>query len=348
MSTLDPGSLPEQLREPLPESPSEALSDERDSSEALRQGIGQAQIGLRRDLEVIRQVMHGRPNYVLYDPVSFRSHMFTLDEYEVLTRIVASRTLAANFDALVADGVLKHNDQESFFSFVLELHAKGLMQLPISDADRLYERHVRNKEASRIRPLAALMYFKLPLFDPDRFLTRTVGWVRPLFHLPGLLLWLALTGIALWKCWGRFGEMAAEASQLLTMSNVPLLYVALVGLKFLHEFGHAYACKSYGGAVPEMGAVFILTAPCAYVDASASWRFDRTWQRVAVGLAGMYVESFIGASCLLLWAATPPGLVHALALNVVLLSHRDDVVLQPQPVDALRRLLHRFGPAGHP
>jgi putative peptide zinc metalloprotease protein len=320
MSTLDPGSLPEQLREPLPESPSEALSDERDSSEALRQGIGQAQIGLRRDLEVIRQVMHGRPNYVLYDPVSFRSHMFTLDEYEVLTRIVASRTLAANFDALVADGVLKHNDQESFFSFVLELHAKGLMQLPISDADRLYERHVRNKEASRIRPLAALMYFKLPLFDPDRFLTRTVGWVRPSLpsarapplacahrHRP-----LEVLG-TLRRDGGR-GQSAPDDEQrpaALRRTGRPQVLARVWPRVCLQELWRRGARDGRGfhpdGALRLRGRFGELAIR---PNLAARRR----------GLAGMYVESFIGASCLLLWAATPPGLVHALALNVVLLS----------------------------
>ena len=282
--------------------------------------LGPIRVGLRRDLEVVRQVLHGRPSYVVHDPVAFRSQLFELDEYEILSSIVPSRSLSQTFDHLVDEGALRHVDEEEFYEFILELHGKNLLQLPLSDSGRLFDRYERRRKAKRPNPLTAVMYHKVALFDPDRFLDRTVAWMRPLFHLPGLLLWLSISVLAFWKCWGRFGEMVAEADQVLTLSNVPLLYVALVGLKFLHEFGHAYACKSYGGAVPEMGVVFIMTAPCAYVDATASWTFDRTWQRISVGLAGMYVESFIGAACLLLWASTPPGLLHSLALNVVLLS----------------------------
>ncbi|PIE25603.1 MAG: hypothetical protein CSA62_00700 [Planctomycetota bacterium] len=282
--------------------------------------LGPVRIGLRRDLEVVRQVLHGRPSYMLHDPVSFRSHLFELDEYEVLSSIVPHRSLSETFEFLVSENALRHEDEEEFYQFILALHHKNLLQLPLSDSARLFDRYQLRRKAQRPNPLTVVMYHKIALLDPDQFLTRTIAWLRPLFHLPGLILWLSLVFLALWKCSGRFGEMSAEAHQLLTLSNVPLLYLALVGLKLLHEFGHAYACKSYGGAVPEMGAVFIMTAPCAYVDATASWTFDRTWQRVAVGFAGMYVESFIGAACLLLWAATAPGLLHALALNVVLLS----------------------------
>ena len=79
------------------------------------------------------------------------------------------------------------------------------------------------------------------------------------------------------------------------------LRIEEVGGTVLHEFGHAYACKRFGGEVPEMGLVFILSAPCAYVDASASWKFTSKWHRIAVGLAGMYVESFVAA----IFALTP-------------------------------------------
>ena len=46
-----------------------------------------------------------------------------------------------------------------------------------------------------------------------------------------------------------------------------MIWLLFVGLKVLHEFGHAYACRLRGGEVPEMGVYLIAGTPCAY-----SWR----------------------------------------------------------------------------
>jgi hypothetical protein len=36
-----------------------------------------------------------------------------------------------------------------------------------------------------------------------------------------------------------------------------------------------------------MGAMILLATPCAYVDASASWKFASKWHRIGVAMAGM-------------------------------------------------------------
>ena len=42
--------------------------------------------------------------------------------------------------------------------------------------------------------------------------------------------------------------------------NLPLIWLTLMVLKLIHEFGHACACKVFGGDVPEMGAYLIFSA----------------------------------------------------------------------------------------
>ncbi|MEE9127319.1 MAG: HlyD family efflux transporter periplasmic adaptor subunit, partial [Planctomycetota bacterium] len=105
-----------------------------------------------------------------------------------------------------------------------------------------------------------------------------------------------------------------------TGANLLLLWATLIVLKITHEFGHAYACKHFGGHVPEMGVFLILFTPCAYVDATASWGFPRKRDRIIVCLAGMYVELAIAALAMVLWAITPPGLLRSVLHNVVVLS----------------------------
>jgi len=94
----------------------------------------------------------------------------------------------------------------------------------------------------------------------------------------------------------------------------------LVGLKTFHELGHAYACKRFGGTVPEMGAMIMMGTPCAYVDASSSWSFPNRWHRMIVALAGMYFESMLAMVALVVWLCTDTGQLHSAAQYAIVLS----------------------------
>ena len=118
----------------------------------------------------------------------------------------------------------------------------------------------------------------------------------------------------------RWEDLSAPVLTVFDGGNLFMLWGTLIGLKVIHEFGHAYACKAYGGHVPEMGAFFVLFTPLAYVDASDSWSFTRMRRRAVVTLAGVYVESIIGAVAMIVWALTEPGTLNTLAYQIVFLA----------------------------
>ena len=294
--------------------------------------LGPLQVGLRKDLHVTRQETRGGPRYLIHDPITFQNHAFSPSDYRILMALTPQRSLAETFRLLVERRHLVAGDKEGFFKFVMWLHGIGVVQLPISNSDVLFSRYMRRKEARRASIFQLLLSYRIPLFHPDRLLDRSLRWFGWLFTGKGLLLWLSLMLAVLWKCLGRFGELFSETTEILAISNLPLLWGSLILLKVIHEFGHAYACKRYGGAVPEMGIVMILMTPCAYVDASASWKFPRRRQRLSVALAGMYVESMIAAIAALVWAGTQPGLVHSAAVNVVTLASIVTVLFNLNPL----------------
>ncbi len=286
----------------------------------LVERLQNVQAGLRSDLEITRHVFRGCPYYVVRDPLTFQTHQFSLSDYGILIALDNTITLDEVFESLVATAVLEQDQQEDFYQFVLTLHRLGFLALPISDSRLLYQRFERRQVAARWRQVSGILFLRIPLVNPDAFLQRTAGFVRPLFTRAAFALWVALMVACVWILMLRWDSFGSPMQSLLATNNLLFLWFALIGLKVIHEFGHAYACKIFGGKVPEMGAFLIAFTPCAYVDASASWGFSTTRKRVIVSLAGMYFESIIAALALLYWNWSQDAWLSSCAHQIVILS----------------------------
>lgn len=299
---------------------------------SLAESLGGVVVGARRDLVVTRQIVRGDPQYVVHDPVAFCNHALTALEYRILCSIGSRQTLSESLDELIAAEILSPEDREEFYEFVLGLHGMGLLVVPGMPSDLVWRRHEERREARRRGVLRYLVSLRVPLGNPDRWLHRALPYVRWLFTKAGFLLWAGLLAAALWQCGGRLGELYGSAADLLALHNLPILWLALVGLKGLHELGHAFAIKRYGGVVPDFGVIFIFLTPCAYVDANASWTFANRWPRIVVGLGGMYVETLIAFVFALIWSGTQPGLLHDVAQSVVVLATLTTVLININPL----------------
>lgn len=291
-------------------------ADDRLLAPRLRRAV----VGVRSEFDVSRHVFKDGVGYVVRDPVSFRSHRFGADDYAVLCSLTQDRTLDDAFGALVADGHLAREDEESFYGFILDLHRQGLLTLPINDAEALYQRAERKRLAARRARAMSVFFLRIPLFNPERLLSRLAPLTRVLFTRWALGAWLILMACAGTVAAMRWDELAAPLLATLSGDNLFLLWGTLIGLKVVHEFGHAFACRAFGGHVPEMGAFLILFTPCAYVDATDSWSFPERWKRVVVSLAGVGFESVAGVAALFVWAVTGPGVVNTVAYQAVVLS----------------------------
>lgn len=301
-------------------------------SASLAERLGPLVVGSRRDLTVCRQIVRGAPRYVVHDPVAFRNHALTPLEYRILCSFGFHKTLADVFRGLVADRVLADADADEFFEFVLSLHGMGLLVVPGVPAEVVQRRHEERRRAARQGWLRYLLSLRVPLGNPDRVLGGLLPCVRWLFGPFGLALWALLLAIATWQCGGRLGELYGGATDLLALQKLPIVWCALVVMKTLHELGHAFATKRLGGAVPEFGVLFVFMTPCAYVDANASWTFPSRWRRIAVALAGMYVETLVAFVFALVWAGTQPGLLHDVAQSVVVLASITTVLINSNPL----------------
>ena len=282
--------------------------------------LGGSKVGLRPELDVSRHVFRGQVSYVVRDPITFESHRFSEADYKILTALHADHSLAEVFARMVNEGKLELTEEEEFYRFVISLHRLGFLNLPIPDGKRLYQRFLMKEQQRRMKRWMMMFFYQLPLVNPDHFLGRTVRFVKPLFTPTAVFLWATLVTAAIYVATRRWDDLTDQVGEAFGAQNLPILWLTIIGLKFFHEFGHAYATKAFGGHVPEMGAYLIVFTPCAYVDASAAWGFPKRIQRMFVGFAGMYFELAIAAIAMLAWAATEPGTVNSLLFNVVMLA----------------------------
>lgn len=274
----------------------------------------------RSDLEVTRNVSGATAWYLVHDPVTFRHHRMSASDYQMFAEIQPERSLGVCFQRLVAKGALKDADADRFFGWIVQLHRLGVISLPIETGSLLHRRSVEKRRIAKRFRLTNILFYRLPLFSPDAFLHRTVKLVAPLFSRLAVVIWLLAMLFCGTFVWQHLSELADPFRYASASQSAVLMVILLVVLKGVHEFGHAFACRHFGGAVPEMGVFFIVFTPCAYIDASASWGFRQRHRRIAVALAGMYFESIAAMGALLLWSCSDPSLIKAAAHQALLLA----------------------------
>jgi putative peptide zinc metalloprotease protein len=289
-------------------------------STPLADKLRNAVVSLRADLDISRHVMRGRAAYVVRDPVSFETHAFSAADYRLLVALNGERTLGEAFASSCEQGACKVEDEESFYRFILDLHRSGLLSLPISNDRQLQERHERNRAARVTQWLLAPLFLRIPVWNPDTFLSRTQRLARPLFTTWAFLAWCVMIVGCAAIVTTRWNDLKADLPGLLEWEQLLSMWVVLIVLKVIHEFGHGYAVKCFGGAVPEMGVSLVVLTPNAYVDASASWGFPGRLRRMVVCLAGVYFESFVAAAALVAWSMTEAGPVHTIAHQVMVMA----------------------------
>ncbi len=317
----------EDNREPGQQEPEQTVEDQE-----LVSKLADVCIDTRSDLKISRHLFQGTPSYVVHDPIRFQSHRFSQNDYEILSSIQEEFTLAEIFQRLVKSGTLDQSDEGGFYRFVLNLQMRGLLSLPITNSQHLYDSYVARTTASKKFSPLKLLFLKIPLVNPNQFLDRTAWIFKPMFSKPFFVLWLMMAMASLFVLVTRWDEFFLPFSSLLATRNLIIVGCVLTALKIWHEFGHAYACKIKGGDVPDMGAIFIVSLPCAYVDVSSSWCFTRKRDRIMVGLGGIYFESIAAMIALFIWAVTGPSVINSAAQFTVIMATLTTVLFNANPL----------------
>lgn len=174
----------------------------------------------------------------------------------------------------------------------------------------------RRANADRPGPLARLLhgylFFRVPLFDPQRLLHATYPFVSWVYTRWAAALILFAGAVGLYLAARQWSSFIAAAGDIVSVQNFAMFALALIVVKALHELAHAYTAYRYGCRVPVIGVAFVLGAPLLYTDVTDAWRLTSRRQRLAIDAAGIAVELAIACLATLVWVFLPDGPMRAM------------------------------------
>src|SRR3954452_16356622 len=293
---------------------------------------------LRGSTQISRQYYRGERWYVVRDPAGNQFHRLSDAAYRFVGLLDGTRTVGDAWDLVGGQLADDAPTQPEVIQILSQLYSANLIETDITpDSQVLLRRHKQMVKRQMQGRLMNILFPRIPLWDPDRFLKTWLPVMRVFLSKFGAILWLAvvISAIAaLVPYWSDLKTAASHAIDAKTNSiNYLWLFLTFCGIKLIHELGHAFTCRRFGGEVHELGIMFLVFVPAPYVDASSAWSLPSKWQRMFVGMGGMIFELFVAAVCAFVWKYTDPtSLVSKLAYNTMFIASVTTILFNANPL----------------
>jgi putative peptide zinc metalloprotease protein len=297
----------------------------------------QVRLRVRADLQTYEQKYEGKTYHVVKDPVCLRYYRFSKQEHFVFRMFDGRHTMEEVQEAFEEEFKplrLEPNDLEGF---ARQLVTAGLVQNEQPGAARhLFERRAKQRRLRRLATVTNILYLKIPVFDPDRLLTRMYGylsWVFTAWFLVasvGLML-AAVAHVALH--YNTFQAKLPAYQEFFSLNSVLYMWISLGAVKIIHEFGHGLSCKAFKGECHEMGVLLMCLSPALYANVTDAWTLADKWKRIIISFAGIYVELVIAAVATFVWWYTPAyPTANNIALCIMVLCSVSTIMFNANPL----------------
>ena len=249
----------------------------------------------------------GRPNWFLYDPIRNNFHVLTRRAVDIL-----SHWHAEHPEAALARFEREHPelgvDQTTLKKLSLFLYQQNLTQDPPAENVQFFiQQESLTQNALYQQLMQKSLFFRIPLFQPHKFLTATAPYISFLFKKSSWAAIITIGLIGLFFAARQWEQFLATFMYFFTLEGFFFYALSLVFIKTLHELGHAYTAHYFGAHVPVMGLAFLLMFPVLYTDTTDAWRITSPRQRALIDAGGMIVELAIACIAIFLWSFLPDG-----------------------------------------
>jgi len=269
---------------------------------------------LREDLKLYRgpDALDGSPTWNIFDPIRNKYFRIGWSAFQLLSRWSlgnANKILEKIKNETVCN--ISHENIKELTEF---LYKNSLTESSTSGSSNDF---IEQLQATKLHWFIALLknylFIRIPLVRPDAFLKRTLPYVQLIFGKIFFILVAAWGVVGLFLLIRQLDEFTSTFLYFFNPQGAAMYIMALVFIKILHEFGHAYVAASYGCRIPTMGIVFLVMFPVLYTDTSDSWKLVSKRQRILIGSAGMLTELYVAFLSTFLWSFLPDGILRSIA-----------------------------------
>ncbi len=273
--------------------------------------------------------MDGKPQWVIHDSGRNKFFMIGLQEYEILKRWSLGRA------DLVIEAVnrettlnIELSDIENFTKFLASHYL--IKQTGYQIYQRAKEQKLFKNDNFLRWIIDYYLFFKIPLFHPDHFLTKTKILGQWLFSRTMFYIMVVLAVIALYQLNTKWDEFTHTFPTIFSWQGLFFYFIAYSICKLLHELGHAYQCKLYGVPVPSLGIAFLVFWPVLYTDTTLSWSLKSN-QRMRIALAGILVETYITIIAALIWSNVHNQVIQTICYVTITINWMASLLINVSP-----------------
>jgi len=309
---------------------------------AERHGVAGDRPALRKDLVIRRVVQLGEGTWVVKNPETIKYYNFGESEWGLIQLFDGTRTRTEILEEYRRQFPKETIELQLILDFEEMLRKVELIEQGVAERNLALlatAKTARQRAAEEKAEGRNIFFIPFHVLDPDRFLNRTVRYVRWIWTPPVVAAWCLA---AIWTVsifvrhwhpiWAGTIELYAFLAKPLLDAIQFFLLLSIIGC--IHEFSHAYATKIYGGEVHDIGiALLYVITPAFYCDTTDSLLFESKWHRLWVTTAGIYIEGFICSAATLLWVISyPDTFLHDFAYKTMLFTGISTVFFNINPL----------------
>lgn len=214
--------------------------------------------------------LDGKPQWLIYDGGRNKFFVIGWSEYELLKRWDLSSAEkivdAVNHETKLQVEIADVENLISFLKHNYLVQQSGHQIYKDAKSQKIF------KEENILHWLVSYyLFFRIPLWHPDNFLTRTKYIGNFLFNRFTAYVFICLGIIALYQISLQWEQFIHTFPTVFTWDGLVYYFFAFLICKFCHELGHAYMSKRYGVPVPTLGVAFLVFWPVLFTDTTLSW-----------------------------------------------------------------------------
>ena len=292
---------------------------------------------LRPDIRMVEQVMGGERSVVVKDPATGKYFRMQGPETQVLRAFDGTRSFAEVARVMAEQGM--RMSEGAVEAFARSCSRLGLLERTLGESSTLELERLR-AERSRRRSLfrGELMRMRFAFPNSDRIVAAGYPWFRWCFSrgfiaasIASFVLYVLVIAVA----WPEFSRALLDVADLsrLSAGRVATYVIVTLVVTIIHEFGHAFTCKHYGGDVSEMGFMIIYLQPAFYCNVNDAWSFPDLRARLWVTAAGMWIQLVVaGIAAAVWWLAVPGTWTAEIALAAMIAGGLTSVLTNMNPL----------------